>query len=127
MLHSLLLLLAGQLLGQIVADLFGLPVPGPVLGFAIMFLLLIARPPLAAALAPAADGLLRHLGLLFVPAGVGIILYFDLLRAEWLPLVVSVVVSTLIGMAATALIFDRLLKRAERRIEAAQARGRRHD
>lgn len=115
MLHSFLLLLAGQLLGQIVADLFGLPVPGPVLGFAFMFLLLLMRPGLAPALAPAADGLLRHLGLLFVPAGVGIILYFDLLRAEWLPLVVSLVVSTLIGMAATALIFDRLLKRAERK------------
>jgi len=114
MLHSLLLLFAGQLLGQIVADLFGLPVPGPVLGFAFMLALLIARPGLAATLAPAADGLLRHLGLLFVPAGVGIILYFDLLRAEWLPLVVSLVVSTLIGMAATALIFDRLLKRGER-------------
>ncbi|MFN4282163.1 MAG: CidA/LrgA family protein [Alphaproteobacteria bacterium] len=119
MLHSLLLLFAGQLLGQIAADLLGLPVPGAVLGFAFMLALLIARPGLATALAPAADGLLRHLGLLFVPAGVGIILYFDLLREEWLPLVVSLIVSTLIGMAATALIFDRLLKRAERRDRSA--------
>jgi holin-like protein len=115
MLHSFLLLLLGQLLGQAVADLFGLPLPGPVLGFAFMFALLLARPGLAVALAPAADGLLRHLGLLFVPAGVGIILYLDLLRAEWLPIVVSLVVSTLLGMAVTALIFDRLLKRAERK------------
>lgn len=115
MLHSFLLLLLGQLLGQAVADLFGLPLPGPVLGFAFMFVLLLARPGLAVALAPAADGLLRHLGLLFVPAGVGIILYLDLLRAEWLPIVVSLVVSTLLGMAVTALIFDLLLKRAERK------------
>lgn len=115
MLHSFLLLLLGQLLGQAVVDLFGLPLPGPVLGFAFMFALLLARPGLAAALAPAADGLLRHLGLLFVPAGVGIILYLDLLRAEWLPIVVSLLVSTLLGMAVTALIFDRLLKRAERK------------
>ena len=114
MLHSFLLLLAGQLLGQTVSDLLGLPLPGPVLGFAVMFALLLARPGLAVALAPAADGLLRHLGLLFVPAGVGIILYFDLLRAEWLPIVVALVVSTLLGMIVTALIFDRLLKRAAR-------------
>lgn len=114
MLHSFLLLLIGQLLGQTVADLFGLPLPGAVLGFAFMFIALLLRPQLATTLAPAADGLLRHLGLLFVPAGVGIILYLDLLRAEWLPLVVSVLVSTLLGMVVTALIFDRLLKRAER-------------
>jgi holin-like protein len=115
MLHSLLLLFAGQLLGQAVADLFGLPLPGPVLGFAFMFVALLLRPQLAGTLAPAADALLRDLGLLFVPAGVGIILYFDLLRAEWLPIVFSLLVSTLLGMAVTALIFDRLLKRAERK------------
>jgi holin-like protein len=92
-----------------------MPLPGPVLGLLLMFLLLLARPRLVATVAPVGDVLLKYLGLLFVPVSAGVMLYFDLLRAEWLPILVALFVSTLLGMVATALTLDRLLKRIEAR------------
>jgi putative effector of murein hydrolase LrgA (UPF0299 family) len=56
-------------------------------------------------LAAAADGLLGHLSLLFVPAAVGVMRYFDLLRANAVAIGVAVALSTIFAMAATALTF----------------------
>ena len=49
-----------------------------------------------------ADALLVNLSLLFVPAGVGIMLHFKLLEGDWLPLSIALVVSTLLTIGVTA-------------------------
>jgi holin-like protein len=48
--------------------------------------------------------LLRILGLLFVPAGVGIVASGDLVRAQWLPITGGVVCSTLLSLLVTAYV-----------------------
>ena len=58
--------------------------------------------------------LLRWLGLLFVPAGVGVVVYLDVLRTRWLPVTVALVVSTLLTFAVTALILQTWQRRAGR-------------
>ena len=55
-------------------------------------------------LAGVADALLSHLSLLFVPAGVGVMLHFRLLGEDWLPLSLAIVGSTVLTIAVTALI-----------------------
>jgi putative effector of murein hydrolase LrgA (UPF0299 family) len=110
-----------QLLGEILARAFALPLPGPVLGMALLFLFLLVRGgqgarKIPAPLAAAADGLLGNLSLLFVPAAVGLMRYFDLLAANALTVTVAVVVSTALAMAATAGTF-RLLSPAARQTE----------
>ena len=72
MLGALTLLLSYQLAGEVVALALGLPVPGPVIGMAMLFATLIARGSAPPALRDTANGLLAHLSLLFVPAGVGV-------------------------------------------------------
>jgi putative effector of murein hydrolase LrgA (UPF0299 family) len=103
-----------QLLGELLARAFNLPLPGPVLGMGLLFLFLLVRGVQArgtraqavpVSLAAAADGLLGHLSLLFVPAAVGVMRYFDLLRANALAIGVAVALSTIFAMAATALTF----------------------
>ena len=103
-----------QLLGELLARAFNLPLPGPVLGMGLLFLFLLVRGVQArgtraqavpVSLATAADGLLGHLSLLFVPAAVGVMRYFDLLRANALAIGVAVALSTIFAMAATALTF----------------------
>lgn len=101
-------LLIFQLAGEVLARLLGLPVPGPVLGMVILVIALVSRPALADTLQPLVDGLLSHLGLLFVPAGVGVSLHLGLLRAEWLPIVAALIGSTIAGIIVTALVYDRL-------------------
>lgn len=109
-------LLVFQLVGEVTARLFGLPIPGPVLGMILLFasLLLLRRTP--EALDVSADHLLTNLSLLFVPAGVGVVLHLQLIRSEWFPIVVTLFASTLAGMAATAWVMQWALGRARGRV-----------
>ncbi len=93
-------LLACQLVGEVLVRLTDVPVPGPVVGMLILFVLLrVRRAGDDATVVRAADGLLRHLQLMFVPAGVGVVAYTATLRDEALPIAVAVSVSWLLGLA----------------------------
>lgn len=103
-------ILVCQLAGEALARGLGLPVPGPVIGMVFMLLLLFARDRFRArlpaafaseALPDAGKGLLAHLSLLFVPAGVGVVQRLDLLGAHGVALLVTLVVSTAAAMLAT--------------------------
>ena len=73
MIANLTIILIFQLIGEGVARVTGAPAPGPIIGMVLLFLVLLATPSLAERLRPTANGLLSHLALLFVPAGVGVI------------------------------------------------------
>lgn len=103
MLNAITLLLLFQLAGEAIAMYFGLPVPGPVIGMALLFVALAWRGGPSLPMRESAQNLLQHLSLLFVPAGVGIMLHFQRLADEWLPIVVALVVSTLLAIAVSAL------------------------
>lgn len=107
MLKAFLILVAAQLAGTGLHLTFHLPLPGPVIGLFLLALLLAVRPAgQSRSMDQVAGGLLRHMGLLFVPAGVGLIDHLDLLRAETLPLLAGLVGSTLLSLAGTALVME---------------------
>ncbi|MEE2762235.1 MAG: CidA/LrgA family protein [Pseudomonadota bacterium] len=103
-LNGITLLLVYQLVGEITVRLLGLPIPGPVLGMVMLFFTLLIRRRSAASLDQASSALLSHLSLLFVPAGVGMIVHFERIADEWLPITLALLLSTVITMVATALI-----------------------
>jgi holin-like protein len=111
MLEALATLLAFQLLGEAIAHLSGWPVPGPVIGMALLFAAWPVLRRLQQRLAGVADVLLANFGLLFVPAGVGVMLHAGLLADWWAPLLLGVVASTAATMALTALLFGWLRRR----------------
>jgi putative effector of murein hydrolase LrgA (UPF0299 family) len=113
MIQAFALFLALQLAGELASRGLGLPVPGPVVGLLLLLAMLVFRPALRERLAPAADALHAHLSALFVPAGVGVMLYYPSLLREWLPIVVAVVLSTLVGIVTTAWVLARLIGREE--------------
>ena len=94
MLHGILVLLASQLAGETLTHALRLPVPGPVLGMAMLAAVLLARPSLQAVVSPIALALLANLSLLFVPAAVGIVQVLPLLAAEGLAIGAALLVST---------------------------------
>jgi holin-like protein len=108
-------LLVFQVVGEAVVRLAGVPLPGPVVGMALLFAALVARGRVPDALGAAADGLARHLSLLFVPAGVGVMMYVRQLADEWVPIVVALVVSTVLAIAAAAVVFRWLAGRTDER------------
>jgi len=111
MLAALTVLLVYQLVGEVAVVAFRLPVPGPVVGMALLFVSLILRGTVSEDLRNTANGLLRHLSLLFVPAGVGVMAHLHRLTNEWLPISVSLVFSTLLTIAVTAIVMRALLAR----------------
>ncbi|MBZ0132435.1 MAG: CidA/LrgA family protein [Rhodocyclaceae bacterium] len=112
MLGALTLLLVFQLIGEVLAQLFALPIPGPVIGMALLFAALALRGGPSPELRDTAQNLLQHLSLLFVPAGVGVMLHFGRIGDEWLPLAASLIGSTLLTIAVTALVLRALSRRA---------------
>ncbi len=112
MLKSLTLLVVFQLIGEVIARGAGLPLPGPVLGLVLFLLFLIAKRGPDPALEQTSRGLLNHLPLLFVPAGVGVVTQLDTVGREFVPILAALVLSTALSIAVTALVMVVLLKRA---------------
>jgi len=100
------------LAGELVTRFFGLPLPGPVAGMALLFALLVIKGSVPQEIGAVSDTLLKNLALLFVPAGVGVMAHFDLLGQEWLPISVALVGSTVATIAVTALVMNRLARPA---------------
>ncbi|MDX1634180.1 MAG: CidA/LrgA family protein [Marinobacter sp.] len=101
-LNGITILLIYQLVGEITVRFLGLPVPGPVLGMVMLFVTLMLRGRVDESVDSAATGLLSHLSLLFVPAGVGMMVHFGRIADEWLPILITLLLSTVLTMAATA-------------------------
>ena len=105
MISALTLLLLCQLAGEIVARLLSLPLPGPVIGLVLLAAGLAVRGKVPDNVRAVATGILRNLALMFVPASVGIITQTHVLAANGPALALALVVSTVITMAVTALVF----------------------
>ncbi|MFN4130129.1 MAG: CidA/LrgA family protein [Paracoccaceae bacterium] len=105
MLHALIAILTLQLLGEAAARALSLPLPGPVLGMILMLAALVASPRFAALIRPTAQGILSHLSLLFVPAGVGVVGHFATLGNQAAAILLAVVVSTILAITVGALTF----------------------
>ncbi|HET7464318.1 MAG TPA: CidA/LrgA family protein [Longimicrobium sp.] len=106
-----LILLAFLYAGNAISALLHLPLPGSVLGMVMLAAALHLRVVRPEWVRPAADVLIRHMSLLYIPPGVGVMVYFGLIRREWLPLVAAGVV----GMATVMLVVGLLQQAMERR------------
>jgi putative effector of murein hydrolase LrgA (UPF0299 family) len=102
-------LLALQTAGELLSRGLRLPVPGPVVGM-VLLLLALRRPAVREPVAAAADALLAHLSLLFVPVAVGVMAYLPVLARFGWRLALVLLVSTWIGIAVTALVLRALLR-----------------
>jgi holin-like protein len=89
MLSALTQLLIFQLVGEVTARGFNLPIPGPVLGMLFLFIALMIKGGPGKELQGTSQTLLQHLSLLFVPAGTGIMVHLNRVASEWLPLMLA--------------------------------------
>ena len=101
MLTYLTLIFCCQLIGELLVSFTGLPVPGPVIGMLLLFTGLLLHGRLPEDLGRVADALITNLSLLFVPAGVGVMLHLQLLGNELVPISIALVASTLITIAVS--------------------------
>lgn len=101
-LSGLAWLLALQSAGELLSRGLALPFPGPVVGM-VLLLAALRWQPVRDSVAVAADFLLAHLSLLFVPVGVGVMTHLSLLSQYGFRMLAVIVLSTLIGLVVTVL------------------------
>ena len=112
MIHAVALLLVFQLAGEVAARLTGLPLPGPVLGMAGLLATFLAFPRLHDVMKPTTSGLLGHLSLLFVPAGVGVVGHLGRLGSDGAAILFPILVSTALAILVGAAVFVGLARLA---------------
>ena len=108
MLRPLTTLLLCQFVGEVVAHALDLPLPGPVIGLLLLLGLLVVRRGPDEAMRSTSNGLLRHLSLLFVPAGVGVVTQLGALAQDWVAIAGAVLVSTALGLVVTGVVMQSL-------------------
>jgi putative effector of murein hydrolase LrgA (UPF0299 family) len=110
MLPALTALLLCQLIGEVAVRLLEIPVPGPVLGFVLMLVVLALRRCVPDNIQTTAGGLLKHFSLLFVPAGVGVLQHLARIEAEWLAIAAALLVSSVATIVVTAVVMRSMIR-----------------
>lgn len=109
------LVLAVFFVGEVIKVLFGLPVPGNIIGFILLLLLLLGKVIRPDAVESLTDFLLGNLTFFFIPSGVGLMSTFGLIQASFLKLIIIIVVSTVVTMGTAGIVTQAVLRFRERR------------
>lgn len=89
--------------GETLVRLTGIAIPGSIVGMLLLTALLQTKTVKPEWVKGMADFLLSHLGFFFVPPGVALMLYLDVIRCELLPIAAATVVSTALVLIVTGL------------------------
>jgi putative effector of murein hydrolase LrgA (UPF0299 family) len=124
MLKAFAILLTCQLVGEAITRGLELPLPGPVLGLVILVAILFAAERWRlvdsatideTSLGKVSNGLIATLGILFVPAGVGVIQEAGLLGKYGAALAAALLVSTVLTLVVTVWVFVGVSRLTERK------------
>ena len=109
---GLALLVALDALGGWIVRVSGATVPGSVIGMLLLTALIETGVVPLAAVRSAADLLVRHLALLYVPAGAALLVYWGAVRGELAAIAAAALASLVAVLVVVALLVQRL-ERAE--------------
>lgn len=104
MLHTFLALLGCQAAGDVIRQISGIPLSGPIIGMVLLLAVLMIWGGASDEFCRSGQAMLGYLSLFFVPPGVGIMQHLPLLRAHWLPVLLALIVSTALAMVSGALV-----------------------
>ncbi len=113
MIAGLVQILFFQSLGELVSKFVFPSLPGPVIGLVLLLGWLVLNKKIGESLALVADGFSKYLGLLFVPAAVGVVLFLPQLKANALSIVGALVGSVVLTIACSALVLKMLSKKTD--------------
>lgn len=110
MLSGIVTLLLFTVIGNLLSDGLGIPVPGPVIGLILLVAYIQLKGEIDESLDKVSQFCIRYLAALFVPGLVGVFFLGDLLSKQWLPLALAIFVATPVSLVLTALLMQWLLK-----------------
>lgn len=98
---QLLIIFAFLAIGELVVWLTDVPIPSSIIGMLLLTVALQLRLVKLRQVEGVADFLVKNLGFFFVPAGIGVMVHFDLIAKQWMPIVVASVVSIVVVLGVT--------------------------
>jgi len=110
----MLIILLICIAGEIIHELFNLPIPGNVIGMVLLFVCLCTGIIKLEMIAEISKFLIDHLAFFFIPAGVGLIAYFDLLKENFIAIFGISLIVTIVVMAITGQTVQILRKRCKK-------------
>ena len=118
MLNSIFIIFLFQLIGELIQKFFELNIPGPVIGLILLLgALLFSKKndrkfiqDLKINLITSAENLVRYIPLFFLPVGVGVVMHLSFLEDNLVKVLLIIVTGTLITLALTGLLMEKLLK-----------------
>jgi holin-like protein len=110
MLKALFYIFLFLVLGEVVRYLLDIHIAGNILAMILIFVALKVKLIKLETVKPASDKLIKYMVLFFVPYGVGMMVYLDVIKTNWVSIVVATVSSTIITLYVTAIIQQKLEK-----------------
>ncbi len=104
MIQGLVQILLWQGMGELISHFLLPTIPGPVLGLVLLLLFLFVQGEVPESMALVSGAFSQHLGLLFVPAATGVVLFLPQLQAHAMAVILALVVSVILTVAVTALV-----------------------
>lgn len=99
-----------QFISNLIIGVLPLKIPAPILGMVLFVILLQAKIIKEEWIKNICELLLKHMPLLFIPLFVGIIVYFDLIKTNLLPILIAIFLITTLIMVLTALFVETIIK-----------------
>lgn len=108
------IIFACLLAGELIAMIPGVSIPGSIIGMLILTVLLERKVVKPDSIAPLCRFLIKNMAFFFVPPGVALMLYFDIIAAEWIPITVATVVSIFLVIVVTGRLHQFMHRRIKR-------------
>lgn len=114
LLQGFAVLLFLQWISTLIISFLQIPFPPSLLGMIILTVLLGTGIIKIATIEDICTLLIEKMGMLFLPAGVSMILYLDVIKAEFMPIILTIIISSLAVLIFTALFLEIVLKKGDK-------------
>ena len=115
-LKQFLIILAVSLMGEICKALLPLPIPASIYGMVFMFVFLLTGIIKLEQVRDAGKFLIEIMPVMFIPAGVGLMSSWGVLKGVLIPVSVITVITIFTVMAATGLVSQVIIRRGRKNI-----------
>lgn len=112
--RQLILIIGMYIIGDILSTALHLPIPGNILGMIILLILLSTNVIKLEHVEDVSNFLLSHLSFFFIPAGVGLIASFHLIKSSFIQIILICIITTILTIGVTGKIVDMLLSNKEK-------------
>lgn len=116
-LKQFLIILAVSLMGEICKTLLPLPIPASIYGMVFMFVFLLTGIIKLEQVRDAGKFLIEIMPVMFIPAGVGLMSSWGVLKGVLIPVSVITVITIFTVMAATGLVSQVIIRRGNKKIK----------